>query len=113
MKGSGAVGNKRRAAPRSPPCSIGAASTRDIMAVALTLLALLIELMVGYPDRLLRVIGHPVTWMGRLIDALDHSLNRAAAGPAARRSAGILAVAILISAVGGIAFALGRGLAWL
>src|SRR5580692_4888930 len=106
MKGSGAVGNKRRAAPRSPPCSIGAASTGspwDIMAVTLTLLALLIELMVGYPDRLLRAIGHPVIWIGRLIDVLDHSLNSAAAGSAARRTAGILAVAILIGAVGVLA----------
>ena len=39
------------------------------MTVALTLLALLIELMVGYPDWLARAIGHPVTWMGRLIGA--------------------------------------------
>ena len=83
------------------------------MAVALTLLALLIELMVGYPDRLLRAVGHPVTWMGRLIDALDHSLNRAAAGPGARRTAGILAVAILIGTVGALTFGLERGLALL
>ena len=40
------------------------------MAVALTLLALLIELAVGYPDRLFRAIGHPVTWIGRLITLL-------------------------------------------
>jgi len=83
------------------------------MAVALTLLALLIELMVGYPDRLLRAVGHPVTWMGRLIDALDHSLNRAAAGPGARRTAGILAVAILLGTVGVLAVVLERGLALL
>ena len=37
------------------------------MAAPLTLLALLIELMVGYPDRLVQSIGHPVTWMGRMI----------------------------------------------
>jgi adenosylcobinamide-phosphate synthase len=83
------------------------------MAVTLTLLALLIELMVGYPDRLLRAIGHPVIWIGRLIDVLDHSLNSAAAGSAARRTAGIMAVAILIGAVGVLAFALERGLALL
>ena len=41
------------------------------MAAPLTLLALLIELMVGYPDRLVQSIGHPVTWMGRLIAWLD------------------------------------------
>ena len=47
------------------------------MAAALTLLALLLELMIGYPDRLhARMIGHPVTWMGALIGALDRGLNR-------------------------------------
>jgi adenosylcobinamide-phosphate synthase len=80
------------------------------MAAALTLLALLIELMVGYPDRLLRAIGHPVTWIGRLIGALDHSLNRETAAPAARRGAGILSVTMLIGIVGGVACALAIGL---
>jgi adenosylcobinamide-phosphate synthase len=31
---------------------------------------------VGYPDRLLRAIGHPVIWIGALIGALDNRLNR-------------------------------------
>ena len=37
------------------------------MAVALALVALLIEALFGYPDPLARAIGHPVTWIGRLI----------------------------------------------
>ena len=37
---------------------------------------MLIELGLGYPQRLLRTIGHPVSWIGRLIDALDRRLNR-------------------------------------
>ena len=41
----------------------------------LTFLALLIEALVGYPDRLVRAIGHPVTWMGRLIGRLDAQLE--------------------------------------
>ena len=32
--------------------------------------------MVGYPDRLVRAIGHPVIWIGKLIDLLDRALNR-------------------------------------
>ena len=44
------------------------------MAAPLTLLAVLIELTFGYPDRLARAIGHPVTWMGRLIALLDERL---------------------------------------
>jgi adenosylcobinamide-phosphate synthase len=30
---------------------------------------------VGYPDRLVRAIGHPVIWMGRLIGALDRAFS--------------------------------------
>ncbi len=33
--------------------------------------------MVGYPDWLLRAIGHPVIWIGQLIGWLDRVLNRA------------------------------------
>jgi adenosylcobinamide-phosphate synthase len=66
------------------------------MAVALALLALLIELIVGYPDRLLRAIGHPVTWMGRLIAALDRALNHESMSDAKRRALGILALIIII-----------------
>jgi adenosylcobinamide-phosphate synthase len=75
---------------------------------ALTLAALLLELIIGYPDRLLRAIGHPVTWMGALISALDRRLNRDAATAAARRAGGAFTLLLLIAAVGIIAFALAR-----
>jgi adenosylcobinamide-phosphate synthase len=80
------------------------------MAAALTLLALLIELIIGYPNRLLRMIGHPVTWMGALIGALDRSLNRDWATPSARRMAGTITVLVLITAVGTIAYLIERSL---
>jgi len=80
------------------------------MAAALTLLALLFELVIGYPDKLVRAIGHPVTWMGALIGALDRALNRDTATPWARRAAGTITVLILIAAVGSIAVMLERGL---
>jgi adenosylcobinamide-phosphate synthase len=83
------------------------------MAAALTLFALLLEIMIGYPDRLLRCIGHPVIWMGALIGALDRGLNRDAATPAARRVAGALTVLVLVTTVGTIAFLFQRGLSWL
>jgi adenosylcobinamide-phosphate synthase len=66
------------------------------MAVTLALLALLIELIVDYPDRLLRAIGHPVTWMGRLIAALDRALNHESMSDAKRRVAGALALVVII-----------------
>ena len=73
------------------------------MAPTLALLALLIEVILGYPDWLFRAIGHPVTWIGRLIDALDRKLNRDQDPPATQRAKGIVAVLILITVVGGIA----------
>src|SRR5258708_16986054 len=76
------------------------------MAAALTLRALLLEIMIGYPDRLVRAIGHPVTWMGALIGSLDRGLNRESATPVGRRMAGTLTVLILIAVVGTIAFML-------
>jgi adenosylcobinamide-phosphate synthase len=69
------------------------------MAVTLTILAVLIELIAGYPDWLLRSIGHPVTWMGRLITALEHRWNREADAPALRRMFGVLALVVLLGVV--------------
>jgi adenosylcobinamide-phosphate synthase len=75
------------------------------MSVALALVAMLIELCFGYPDRMGRAIGHPVTWIGRLIAFLDRWLNREGAEPAARRVAGIVAVLIVLAIVGVVSFA--------
>ena len=73
------------------------------MSVALALIAMLVELCFGYPDALVKAIGHPVTWIGRLIDALDTWLNRDAASKGERRTGGIVAVLILIVIVGTVA----------
>jgi adenosylcobinamide-phosphate synthase len=74
------------------------------MSILVTLIALLLEAFFGYPDRLLRAIGHPVTWIGRLIDDLDRLLNREAATDATRRHAGALALFILVCTVGALAY---------
>ena len=45
--------------------------------MALTaLVALLIDAAIGWPDRIYARIGHPVTWLGRLIAVLDRRWNR-------------------------------------
>ncbi len=80
------------------------------MSVALALFAMLIELCVGYPERLVRAIGHPVTWIGSLIGELDRALNRDSAGPGARRLAGAVAMLIVIVMVGLIALVIEREL---
>ncbi|GEL39755.1 cobalamin biosynthesis protein CobD [Methylorubrum extorquens] len=67
-------------------------------------LALLIEAMAGYPDRLYRALGHPVTWIGRLIAALERGLNRGT--PRTRRLGGILALTGLLATVAAVTLGL-------
>ena len=83
------------------------------MSAVLTLLALLIEADFGYPDWLAQRIGHPVTWIGRLIDVLDLRLNRDGDDPARRRAAGVSALFIIITITGTAAFLIARGLLFL
>lgn len=40
------------------------------------LLALMLDWLIGWPEALYRRIGHPVTWLGHLITALEARLNR-------------------------------------
>jgi adenosylcobinamide-phosphate synthase len=69
------------------------------MSAALALLAMLIELCIGYPERLTRAIGHPVIWMGALIERCDRLLNNETT-PQLRRLLGVLALAALLGLVG-------------
>ncbi|CAM5417327.1 adenosylcobinamide-phosphate synthase [Aquamicrobium terrae] len=75
------------------------------MSPLLAFLSLLAEVGLGYPDRLFRAIGHPVTWLGRLIAFADRRLNRATDTDERRRMAGIAALAVVVlvpAALGGI-----------
>jgi adenosylcobinamide-phosphate synthase len=63
----------------------------------LAILALAIEAAVGYPEALFLRVGHPATWLGALIDALDVRLNREHWPGSLRRAAGVLALATLVS----------------
>jgi adenosylcobinamide-phosphate synthase len=78
------------------------------MSIAVTLLALLIEATAGYPERVLRAIGHPVIWIGRLISFLDRTLN----GPdsAYRKPAGFLALFAIVAVPAVAAYAVERAL---
>jgi adenosylcobinamide-phosphate synthase len=73
------------------------------MFAPLTLLALSIELLIGYPSGLSRAIGHPVTWMGRLISLLENRFNRGADAEARRRW-GAVTMLVLLVVVGVAAF---------
>ncbi|MFZ1959672.1 MAG: adenosylcobinamide-phosphate synthase CbiB [Methylovirgula sp.] len=70
------------------------------MGFSLALAALVIEALVGYPGPLFEAIGHPVTWIARLIVFLEAHGNDAKASPARRRLAGAFALVLLLLIVG-------------
>ena len=76
------------------------------MSAPLAFLSLLVELAVGYPDRLVRAIGHPVIWIGHLISCLDRTLNRATFSDISRRILGCLALFVLVGVPAGVAYAI-------
>jgi adenosylcobinamide-phosphate synthase len=69
-------------------------------------LALAAEAAFGYPNRLYTWIGHPVTWIGRLIKVLDRGLNRENWSFGRRHAAGVLALLVLLTVTGLAAWAL-------
>jgi adenosylcobinamide-phosphate synthase len=65
------------------------------MSFGVAFAALAIEAAVGYPARLFARLGHPVTWLGALIAALDARLNRPGDSFARRRAKGVVALLAL------------------
>lgn len=68
------------------------------------LVAMAVDALLGWPNRLYARIGHPVTWIGALIDALDRRWNRTADSPARRKLYGVAAALVVISVTGGLAW---------
>jgi adenosylcobinamide-phosphate synthase len=68
-----------------------------------TAFALLIERLIGYPQALHRIIGHPVEWIGRFIAWLDRRFNPPEKPTS--RLAGVIALLALLVVTGGIAIA--------
>jgi adenosylcobinamide-phosphate synthase len=59
--------------------------------------AMMLDALLGWPDSLFARIGHPVTWLGRLIDTLDVRWNREQDPALMRRAAGVAAALIVIA----------------
>jgi len=72
--------------------------------------ALIVEAAFGYPDKLYRAIGHPVTWIGAAITWLEQRLNTPPASGARGRQAGLAALAALLLVSGGTGWAVQTGL---
>jgi adenosylcobinamide-phosphate synthase len=72
---------------------------------SIMLLALVIDAGLGWPPAIHARIGHPVTWIGALIAALDQNFNRDASSEATRRNAGICVAILVITVVAGVGWA--------
>jgi len=66
------------------------------MSVELALIAVALEAIVGYPDAVYRAIGHPVTWIGRLIAWCDATWNSPEQSADERRLWGVATLALLL-----------------
>ena len=73
--------------------------------VLILIFAIGVEAVLAYPAPLFRAIGHPVSWLGALIKALDSTLNQAIYPEPMRRLAGCATVLLLLGV------SLGSGLA--
>ena len=80
------------------------------MSIAITLLALAVEATFGYPDRVVRAIGHPVMWFGQLIGWLDRTLNRDEHSALHRWIAGFIAILCIVAIPAAVSFGIERGL---
>ncbi len=86
-------------------------SAREALLVALS--ALVIERIVGWPDCLQRLSGHPVQWIGAMIGRLERALNAPGGRPALLRLKGAGAVLFVLVFWGAAALLLARAAAGL
>ena len=63
----------------------------------LALVAIATEAMVGYPNAVYRLIGHPVTWIGKLITWCDEAWNSDTRSPHERRLHGVVTLVLLVA----------------
>ncbi|TFW57788.1 cobalamin biosynthesis protein CobD [Bradyrhizobium sp. MOS001] len=74
--------------------------------------AMAVDALLGWPSWLFARIGHPVTWLGRLISAIDAAWNRASDPPAFRRAAGVAGALLVIAISVAIGWVLQSLLPW-
>lgn len=80
------------------------------MTFALAFLALFIEALAGYSQKLVDRIGHPVTWIGALISRAEAVWNEASLSFPRRRLRGILALATVLLVTLSVVLFLDQGL---
>src|SRR5437762_11915823 len=82
-------------------CSAGFAAAGPMIGTSamfadLALIAVATEAIIGYPDALYRFVGHPVTWIGRLIEWCDQAWNSPKLSFETRRWRGVATLLLLL-----------------
>lgn len=67
------------------------------MFASIMLVALLADALAGWPRRLFDVVGHPVTWLGQMIGALDTRFNMSSSSPKRSRALGAAALVAVVA----------------
>jgi len=62
----------------------------------LALVAIATEAMVGYPNAVYRLVGHPVSWIGKFITWCDEAWNSEARSSRVRRLYGVITLILLL-----------------
>ena len=65
--------------------------------VGAMVVAMALDALLGWPSWLFARVGHPVTWVGWLIGAIDAAWNRASHPPLWRRAAGVAGAVVVIA----------------
>jgi len=76
----------------------------------IAVVALLLDIAIGWPSWLYRRLGHPVGVFARFINALEALWNRPHFADGLRRGLGVTTVLVLLGAVGGVAWVIQTGL---
>jgi adenosylcobinamide-phosphate synthase len=63
----------------------------------LALVAIATEAMVGYPNAVYRLVGHPVTWIGKFITWCDEAWNSGSQSSRQRRLYGVVTLILLLA----------------
>ena len=74
------------------------------MSAIAMLIALALDVAIGWPDWLYRRIGHPARWIGWMISEADLRFNRSESPDAVRKRNGIAVALAVIAATGGLAW---------
>jgi adenosylcobinamide-phosphate synthase len=81
-----------------------------VQSTRLALLAIAIEAFVGYPQMLFHRVGHPVSWIGRVIALAEHKFNNKNRLFAARLATGAATLTVILVITGSAAYFIRLGL---